>query len=153
MPMAGLAAAVLLTIIAQWMIEGSQIKTEYEEIILTIEKTYKDVFPNARILIDPRFQMESQLLSFRETQLSIEEERSDFLGDLEKLSNILGTDNNQLRKLEYDGKQFIIEVSVTDYEALEKLQQELEKTMKITVDNADLQEGQVYSRLSLESKT
>jgi general secretion pathway protein L len=153
MPMTGLAAAVLLTIIAQWMIEGSQIKSEYEEMKSTIEKAYKEVFPNARNLIDPRFQMESQLLKFRETQLSIDEERSNFLGNLEKLSNILGSDKNQLQKLEYDGKKFIIEVSVADYEALEKLQQELEKTMNITVDNADLREGQVYSRLSLESKT
>jgi general secretion pathway protein L len=151
--MTGLAAAVLLTIIAQWMIEGSQIKSEYTEIKSSIEQSYKEVFPNARNLIDPRFQMESELQKFRDTQTSSDGAGTNFLGNLVLLSNILDPDNNQLQKLEYDGKQFILEVSVTDYEALEKLQKELEKTMNITVDNADLREGRVYSRLSLESKT
>ncbi|MGY8815098.1 MAG: type II secretion system protein GspL [Gammaproteobacteria bacterium] len=152
-PMTGLAAAVLLTIIAQWMIEGSQIKSEYTEIKSSIEQRYKEVFPTARNLIDPRFQMESQLQKYRDSQTSSDGAGTNFLGNLVILSNILDPDNNQLQKLEYDGKQFILEVSVTDYEALEKLQKELEKTMNITVDNADLREGRVYSRLSLESKT
>jgi hypothetical protein len=39
---------------------------------------------------------------------------------------------------------------VKDYESLERLQQELAATMRVTVENADLVNGRVNTRLSVE---
>jgi type II secretory pathway component PulL len=69
---------------------------------------------------------------------------------LEKLADVLGAEGHEIQALEFDGASMVMDVSVKDYESLERLQQELAATMRVTVENADLVNGRVNTRLSVE---
>ena len=151
-PAVALGAAILLVMIVQWIIEGSRIESDYYRLQSTIEQTYMDVFPDARNLVDPRFQMEQQLLKLSNAR-DPSDIQFDFLVSLEQLATILGDNNTQLQRLEFDGTAIVIEISLIDYESLERLQQQLTNAMKISVESAELKNGRVHSRINLEART
>jgi general secretion pathway protein L len=152
-PVAGLAAGIFTILIAQWLIEGWRIKEEYLGLQTEIEQTYRNVFPDTRNLIDPRFQMEQQLSKYRESQNSNTNEGFDLLNGLEQLARTLAPGSNQLLKLEFENNQITVEVSIDNYDSLEKLQQQFAEVMDVTVERAELRDSRVYSRLILEKKT
>ena len=153
LPAATLAAAIVLVLIVNWFVEGSRLETDYSQLQSAIEQTYRGVFPNARNLVDPRYQMEQQLIRLTAASKPPTGQDFDFLASLEQLASIITGGDSQLQRLEFDGSNIIIDLTVADYDALESLQQRLGATMELTVDSAELRDGVVHSRISLEAGT
>jgi type II secretion system protein L len=149
-PALRLAAGLILVLITHWFVEGAGIRSEFQDLQTAIEQTYRSVFPDARNLVDPRYQMEQQLIKARVSNETTAEGNTDFLSMLEKLADVLGAEGHEIQALEFDGASMVMDVSVKDYESLERLQQELAATMRVTVENADLVNGRVNTRLSVE---
>ena len=152
LPAAGLAALLLIILAADWMLEGMRIQSTHAGLRQSMETTYREVFPDAGNLVDPRFQMEQQLQSIRDAQRS-GVSGVNLLPSLEQLAGIIsGRDDYILRSLSYNGNTILLEVSVPDYESLERLEDQLGGIAGVDIENAELKEGRVFSRIRLGGK-
>ena len=149
LPAAALAAALLIIATAHWLINGMQLQTQYDQLQQSIEATYLQAFPGARNLVAPRFQMEQQIKDMQ-TRGDRDSADMDFLVRLEKLAGLLAAQADcQLQRLGFDGSNITLEISVADYESLDRLQVDLARLAKVQIENAELKNGRVYSRILL----
>jgi type II secretory pathway component PulL len=77
---------------------------------------------------------------------------TDFLAQLEELAPHLSSGDYRLESLDYNGASINLEVSVPDYETLDRLQQRLSINSAVNLENAELREGRVYGRFLLGRK-
>jgi general secretion pathway protein L len=96
--------------------------------------------------------MEQQLQSLRNRPASGRPE-ADFISHIEKLAAVIGSgDQYELQILGFDGNGITLEVSVPDYDALDRLQTQLAQTASVNIENAELKSGRVYSRIRLRGQ-
>ena len=151
-PAAGLAAALVLALAAQWFVEDSRIRTEHARLTRAIEDTYREAFPNARNLVNPRHQMEQRLLAATGPDRAGQERRIDMLDWLERLAPFLGDGSDaRLTAFVFDGRQLILDLTVADFEALETLQRQLAAGARLDVEKAELKDERVVSRITLRA--
>ncbi len=148
-PITGLAAALIILLIADWVASGIRLEAEFNRLQRDIDETYLSLFPDARNLSEPRYQMEQNLIQARASSGIDSGLKSGFFSGLEQISEIIGSMDNQLQKLQFDDSGFTLEVSVPDYESLEQLQSRLSGHIPGEVESAELKEGRVYARLVL----
>lgn len=149
LPVTALLSALVVISGIHWFVEGKQLETQYQQLQQSIEATYQQSFPGARNLVDPRFQME-QAISAMQTRGMTNGSGMDFLGRLEQLAgHIAAQPDCQLQRVAFDGTNITLEVSVTDYESLERLQAELAQSASVDIENAELKDGRVYGRIRL----
>lgn len=153
-PAAGLAAALALVLVAQWFVEYSHIQAQHAQLIGAIEATYRQAFPEARHLVNPRHQMEQWLRAAAGPASGGQQQGIDILAWLERLAPLLANRADaSLTAFDFDGRQLILDLSLPDFEALEALQEQLSATdLKPDVDNAELKDGKVVSRLRLTER-
>ena len=149
-PVAGLAAVLMIFLLADWIISGLRLESEYTRLQSEIEETYLALFPDARNLSDPRFQMEQTLLNARQSAGNVSGKETGFLARLETVSGLIGGSDNQLQQLIYNDSGLTLEISVPDYESLEDLQSRLSREIPSKLDSAELKDGRVYARLVME---
>ena len=153
-PTAGLAAALLTVLAAHWFLEYSRIRTEHGRLNQAIEDTYREAFPDARNLVNPRHQMEQRLSSMQAPVNDAQNQRADILEWLEQLAPYLGNSaDTRLKALNFDGKQLTLDLSLPNFETLEELQEQLTGVLQLRVEHAELREGRVDSRIHLEQRT
>ncbi len=142
--------AVLIVISAiHWLVNGAKLQSEHLQLQQSIEATYRQAFPAAKNLVDPRFQMEQEIKSLVENSQS-GNNRLDLLARLELLSGVLvANPDAQLQMINFDGSSITLEVSVADYESLELLQGQLAQFTSVDIENAELKDGRVYGRIRL----
>ena len=149
-PAVVLAFATLFLMTAQWFIDGARLQTEEQRLQQSIEKIYRSVFPEAKNLVDPRYQMEKYLENLIQTRQT-SAGKGDLLGLLEQLAPVLsGTSGSELQSFSYDGVDLVLEISVPDFETLSVMQKRLESTVIVNVEDARFENGRVYSRLRVE---
>ena len=148
-PAAGLAAALLVVLALQWFLENARIQAEHSQLSQAIESIYLEAFPDARNLVDPRYQMEQGLMAMQ--QPTDNREQTDVLTWLEHLAPFLddGTDL-RLRAFSFNGEGLVLELSLPDFETLENLQKQLSGSVLVNVENVELRDGRVHSRIRLE---
>jgi len=152
LPSSALAATLLLITALHWTLQGSKLRSESDQLRAEIETTYREAFPDARNIIDPRFQMEQQLQGLRERPAP-GRTGTDFITRIEQLAAVIGTtDQYELQVLGFDGNSVTLEVSVPDYDALDRLQTQLAETASVNIENAELKSGRVYSRIRLRGQ-
>jgi len=148
-PAAGLAAGLLAVAGGQWVLQGQELRARHHNLSQAIDDTYREAFPEARNLVDPRYQMEQRLERLR-GQETTSSEGGGLLGRLRTVAPALAAgDNGKVRSLTYDQRGLLVEVSVADYEALEQLQERLAGAGEVSVENAELKEGRVHGRIRL----
>lgn len=151
MPSAALVAILILITGLHWTLQGATLRSESSDLRAAIEATYREAFPDARNIIDPRFQMEQQLQNLREQPAGRTE--ADFISRIEQLAAVIGSaDQYELQMLNFDGNNITLEVSVPDYDALDQLQTQLAQTANVNIENAELKSGRVYSRIRLRGQ-
>ena len=144
-----LTAALLAVLGAQWLIENNRISAEHERLAHAIEATYREAFPEAKNLVDPRYQLEQRLAALR--AVGTRREQFGLLSWLELLAPYLGADSeSQLDAMDFDGEQLLLELSLADFAALETLQTGLVRVARLRAQNAELKDGRVRSRIRLE---
>ena len=153
-PSLGLAAVLVIALAAQWFLEYSSIRAEHARLTRAIEDVYRAAFPDARNLVNPRHQMERRLVLPQETATAQQQQRVDVLDWLERLAPFLdnGADTH-LESFVYDGRQLTLDLSLPDFQELENFQERMADALLVRVENAELRDGRVISRLRLELRT
>ena len=149
-PAGGLALALLAVWGVQWFLEGQRLRSEHQRLQTAIRETFREAFPEARNIVDPRFQMEQRLEQLRQAQGEASRGR-DLLAALRRVAPALsgGGTAPRMKSLSFDGQDLVLEVSVPDYGTLERLQQRLSRHGGVEVEKAQLDEGRVASRSRL----
>jgi general secretion pathway protein L len=150
----GLAAALVLVWATQWFLELGQLRAEQRQIRSAMEATYRKAFPEAKNVVDPRFQMEQRLKQMRAAQDS-GEKGGDLLAALRRVAPALGAESGDRRVqgLTFDGKDLVLELTVPDYGTLERLQKQLDRYAEAQVESSELSEGRVASRIRLKGES
>ena len=147
-PSVAMTAALMLVIAINWFVTSAKLQTEHSQLKQSIEASYRQAFPDTQNLVDPRFQMEEQIKRIKDH--GQQGAAADFLARLEQLSTVLaGEPDYRVQKINYDGTDLTLEVSVADYESLDRLQGQLARIVLVSVENAELKDGRVYGRVRL----
>lgn len=147
-PAAGLAAALLLVLATQWFLDGARVRAEHERLTGALESTYRQAFPEARNLVDPRHQMAQWLLAREQDAGGLTQ--ADLLAWLEQLAPLIDAADGRLQGFDFDGANIALALSVPDFETLEALQKQLSQSALAQVERAELKDGRVQSRIRLE---
>ncbi len=152
LPAGAMLAVLILVSIVHWFVAGARLQAEYDELEQSIKATYMQAFPGTNNLVDPRFQMEQQLQDLARGN-SNAGNGQDFLARLQDIADKLATSpDSQLYKVSFDGNSFTVEVSVPDYEALDRLQGQLATGGSVDIENAELKNGRVFGRIRLRGQ-
>lgn len=152
-PAAAMLGILLFVGAFQWWLEGARIRAEHRDLRQAINATYRQAFPDAKNLVDPRYQMEQRLERLRQ-EGGKQKARSGLLPRLARIAPMLTGEGSEprLQGLSYDGETLTLNLSVADYQALERLERSLTKTGTVSVDTAELRKGRVHSRLRLQGE-
>ncbi|MEN8216305.1 MAG: type II secretion system protein GspL [Pseudomonadota bacterium] len=152
-----LTAALLLLggglhIAKQW-IEYQQLSQQRQALNTQIEKLYRDTFPEARKIVNPRVQMEQRLKALSAQQGSSAQD-DNFLSILNKISTPLSrTPGFNLKRIDYRQGHFDIQLEVANLQALENLKQRISHHgLTIEIQSAVSRNRLVESRLRIQSK-
>jgi general secretion pathway protein L len=152
-----LTAALLLLggglhVAKQW-IEYEQLSQQRQALNTQIEKLYRDTFPEARKIVNPRVQMEQRLKALSAQQGS-SAQVDNFLSILNKISTPLSrTPGFNLKRVDYSQGRFDIQLEVANLQALENLKQRISSHgLTIEIQSAVSRNRLVESRLRIQSK-
>lgn len=129
-------------------VEYRRLAAENQAMETRITALYREAFPEARKVVNPRVQMERKLAKLRaggDTQAGL-------LALLAKAGPVLEASKSlKLRNLRYKDGRLDIELSIGDLQALDRLKQRLgeEAGMAVEIVSASARDGKVESRLSL----
>ena len=147
-PAAGLAAALLLAVGVESALELRQVRAEHAALEERIRATYRQAFPDANKLVDPRFQMEQRLQRLR----SAAREGGAPEGLLTRLAAagpaLRGGAELEVRRLHFEGGRLEVVASLADFEALEALKGRLGDTGAEVLE-AQLEGERVRARLRI----
>jgi general secretion pathway protein L len=151
-PVAGMTLLILILLLIQFFMRNNRIETEYNYLRTEQEATYRELFPQSKNIVDPKYQMEQALLQLQSSSTAQEEIPTDFLSQLEVLSRHIDPVTSYIDRIEYDGSKIILDLNIDDYELLEDLQRRLSSDIKVSVQSAELKGEKVQSRIFLEKK-
>ena len=131
--------------------------TEYRELLKQdsqlrsdIVAVYKDAFPDARNIVDPRLQMQRGLDELRQGGKG----GSDMFMLLSRAGEILqDTDTLNIRGVRYKKDELDIDIEIADLQALDELKIRLAKEAELQVEivSASARGGKVESRLQIKT--
>lgn len=108
----------------QWL-EYQQLNQYYQQLNQAISKIYRDTFPQARKIVNPRIQMEQQLKTLRQPPGKVNPDQN-FLILFNQLSQpFKQTQGVEITQLDYRNGVFTITITVTQWQVLEQLKQGL----------------------------
>ncbi|MEE8427993.1 MAG: type II secretion system protein GspL [Gammaproteobacteria bacterium] len=140
----------LLLVAVQRGLEYRALSQEKQQLSQRIEQIYRDVFPDAKRVVNPRAQMQQHLLELRQDQAASED---GFLALLSLCGGVLkATPNVQLQGASYREGRMDLDITATDLQVLDQLKQRLSATGQLEVEIQSATSGanqQVQSRLRL----
>ena len=143
---------ILLVLVAQWFLNYSQLKDNYEVLQEQMRNTFLQAFPETRNIVDPRFQMQQKTERLRAESQTMKRQK-DILAWLEVLAPEINIDTAvSLVSLDYDKGELRLELTTTDYQVLENLQARLARHGVVRLDNVDRLEQAVRASVSIRQK-
>jgi general secretion pathway protein L len=135
----------------QWL-EYQELKQQYQAITVAIEKVYRDSFPEARKIVNPRVQMEQQLQALRRLQGRSTLQEEMFLALFNQMSTPLKqTVGLELKRLDYRQGVFNVDLEVTNWQELEQLKQRLSNLgLTAKIQAAANRNNRIESRLRIQ---
>lgn len=140
----------LLLQVGMFGLEYSRLSASSSELKGQIEAVYRDAFPEARNVVNPKVQMQRGLEQLR----SGGGQNGGLLPLLAQAGAVFkDTDGVILRTLRFKAGQLDVDVEMPDLQSLDKLKQRLHDEARLQVDivSASSREGKVESRLTLQS--
>lgn len=135
----------------QW-IEYQQLSQQRQALNTQIKKIYRDTFPEARKIVNPRVQMEQRLKALR-AQLANSTTDENFLYILNKISTPR-TPGFNLKRIDYRQGRFDIQLEVVNLQALENLKQQLSNLgLTVKIQSAISRNKLIKSRLQIKGKS
>jgi len=140
----------LVLVAVQRGLEYRALSQEKQQLSQRIEQIYRDVFPDAKRVVNPRAQMQQHLLELRQGQSGSED---GFLELLSLCGGILKANPSvQLQGASYREGRMDLDITATDLQVLDQLKQRLSATGQLEVEiqsaTSDANQ-QVQSRLRL----
>ena len=146
-----LAGLWLIMQVGMFTAELSQLSTRNNELSQQIEAAYREAFPQARNIVNPKVQMQRGL----ETLRSGGGQNEGLLPLLAQAGEVFkNTDGIVLRTLRFKADKLDVDIEMPDLQSLDKLKQRLadEAKLKVEIVSASSREGKVESRLTLHSE-
>ena len=151
-PWRPVAAMAGLVLVLQSMISGVetwQLRSQSEILSTRIESTFREAFPDARRIINPRVQMERRIEELRERT---GQGSQAFLALLLKGSGALhAIEGVNLNRLTFSSGNLDLELQVTDLQTLDQLKNRLQREDRVGVEilSASAQSDSVVGRLRI----
>lgn len=152
-PAMGLLAALILINGAVTIADYFRLGKEQERLGKHIEQIYRDAFPQARKVVNPRIQMERGLQALRTGGGALS---SDFLDILKAGGPALSkTRGLELQRFSYRDGHLDIALTISDLQALDQLKQRLasEAGLQVEIQSASARNGKVEARMQLRRGT
>ncbi len=148
-----LALLTILIITNGGMTIADYFQLSKTETLLTknIEKIYRDTFPDARRVVNPKVQMQRHLTALRSGDSGL---NSDFLDILKSGGKaISNTKELELQRFSYREGRLDIALIINDLQALDQLKQRLidDARLKVEIQSATARNGKVEARMQLRS--
>ncbi|MDH5784556.1 MAG: type II secretion system protein GspL [Chromatiales bacterium] len=143
---AALLAAWLLLMVGEALIDYRHLATEEERLYQAVEQLYRDTFPGAKNVVNPRAQMEQKL---RELQGG--SGGGDFVALMAVSAPVLSASKGTvLQNLRYRQGELELELQLADLPALDALKENLQgQGLAVEIRNATSRDNMVEGRLSL----
>lgn len=124
-----------------------QLKKEEAQLSSRIEKLYRDTFPNARKVVNPRVQMERHL-----AELQGGGKAGGFIQLLDRAGKVLrGSPDLVIEALRYRQSELELELVVADFQALDRLKLGLiDGGMGVIITTAHAEQGKVRSQIRIQ---
>lgn len=150
LPAAGLLALWLLVEVALSLSRGAALERQAAELAAAAEGIYREAFPEARKVVDPRVQMEQALKRLRGGPAG----GGGFLDAVRVAGAPLQAAHADLRGLRYRAGQLDLEVTMKDLQTLDGLKRALEEggKMRVEILSATNRDGGVEGRLRLRDE-
>ncbi|OQW94497.1 MAG: type II secretion system protein GspL [Beggiatoa sp. IS2] len=141
-----------LAIGKQWL-EYHHLERYHQVLTVQIEKIYRDTFPEARKIVNPRVQMEQQLKILR-TQQGHTATEAHFLALFTQISTPLQQSAGLvLKRFDYQQGRFDILLDIANLQALDQLKQRLSALgLSVEIVSANARDALVESRLRVQKK-
>jgi len=148
---AALVAALLVLQPAVFAYEHWQATQRSDRLRQAIEATYREAFPDAQRVVNPRAQMESRLSKLRARAGGA---GGGFIEMLAVAGPLLGGEGIHLKSLRYRDGQLDVELQAADFQRLEGLKQQLSEaaTWSIEIQSATAREDKVDGRLLIRGE-
>jgi len=139
-------------IMAKQGVEYQQMTQQRQTLNAQIEKVYRETFPEARKVVNPRVQMEQKLKALR-AQKFHKKKGDNFLSILNKISSPLTrTPGFKLKRIEYRQAHFDLVLEVANLQALDYLKKRLSRlSLTVEIQSAISQNNFVETRLRIQS--
>lgn len=140
-----LAWAMLSLTVALWTQE--KLQNREQALRQEIEAVYRDTFPTAKRIVNPRVQMEQALKELESRQSA--GDRSDFLAMLATSTPaLIGAKGVRIEDIAYRDGRLEISLSAGDFQAVEGVKQQLSGTgLNATIESADTSGTKTNARL------
>ncbi len=152
-PALGLLAALIIINGAVTVADYFRLGKEQERLTRHIEQIYRDAFPQARRIVNPRVQMERGLDALRVGGGALS---SDFLDILKAGGPAFSkTKGLELQRFSYRDGHLDIALTISDLQALDQLKQRLmnEAKLQVEIQSASARNGKVEARMQLRRGT
>lgn len=129
-------------------LEYNRFSTQHSELNEQITTLYRETFPEARKIVDPKVQMEQALQKLRSSAGG----HSGLLFLLAGAGTVFNdTSGLQLRSLRYSDGKLDVDLRLPDLQALDRLKQALsgQAGLKVEIVSASSRDGKVESRIAL----
>ena len=148
-PAAAIAGVWLLMQFGLMVIEHQKLQSKVSEVKAQAEDIYRQAFPDAKNIPDPKGQMERKLVELREAA----NQTTDILILLSKAGDVLSDTNSLLiRTLRFKDETLDLDFEISDLASLDTLKDRLTRETDLLVDiqSASSKKGKVESRMQLK---
>ena len=148
-PAATMAGVWLLLQFGLMVFEHQKLSSQVLSVKSQAEEIYRNVFPDAKNVPDPKSQMERKLVELREAA----NQTTDILILLSKAGDVLSDTNSLLiRTLRFKDETLDLDFEISDLASLDSLKDRLTRETDLVVDiqSASSKKGKVESRMQLK---
>jgi general secretion pathway protein L len=146
-PVVILAGMIVALQFALTTYDWLKLRGESKRLNTEIQQTFRDAFPEAKVIVDAPLQMERNLAALRRT--SGQAESGDFFPLLASAAQSVKTAGS-LRSLNYERDKVKLDVRLPQSQSAEQLLQALQQTgMRVSLESVNAKDGAVEARYSI----